>query len=63
MHFYGKTVRARNLKFSGKMALGLLMTQNSEKLEKVAKVTLKSGNADFGALFCHERLRICNETP
>ncbi len=42
---------ARNLKFSGKIALGMTTNQNSEKLGSVAMVTLKSGIADFGALF------------
>ena len=44
-------VRARNLKFSGKIALGMAMYQNSSNLGKVAMVTLKSGIADFSAPF------------
>ncbi len=38
-HFYGETVRARNLKFSGNVALGMTIHQNSEKLESVAMET------------------------
>ncbi len=35
----------------------MVMTQNSEKLENVAMVTLKFGIADFGAQFGPEWLR------
>ena len=44
------------MKFSGKIAFTMTMTQNSEKLENVAMVTLKSGIADFQAQFHCERL-------
>ncbi len=55
-HYYGATVRARNLIFSGKRALGMTMPQNSEKLEMVAMETLKSGIADFEAYSCPEAM-------
>ena len=46
-HYYGPTVRARKLKFSGKIALGMTILQNSEKLETVAMETWESGIAGF----------------
>ena len=56
-HFYGTTARARKLKFSGKMALGMMIHQNSERLETVAMETWKSWFVDFEAQFGPERLR------
>ncbi len=53
-HYYDATVRARKLKFSGNIDLGMTITQNSEKLGSVAMETQKSQIADFKALFGHE---------
>ncbi len=52
------TVRDRNLKLSGKIAIGMAMYQNSSNLEKVAMVTWKSGIADFSAPFGPEGIII-----
>ncbi len=38
-HYYGPTVRARTLIFSGKIGLGMTIHQNSEILELVAMET------------------------
>ena len=45
------------------MALGMPMTQNSENLENVVMVTLKSGIADFQAQFYCEGLVSDQQIP
>ena len=47
-HFYGIAVMARNLKFSGNIACGMTIPENSEKLETVAMETWKSWFATLG---------------
>ncbi len=44
---YGPTVRGRNMKFSGDVALRMTIHQNSKKFGSVAMETWKCGIADF----------------
>ncbi len=60
-HFYGETVRARKLKFSGNIALGMTIIQNSEKMGMVAMETWKSWIGGFKALFDPEVMALSQQ--
>ncbi len=47
------------MKFSGKIALGVTITQNSEKIEIGFHGDIKTGNADFEAPFDSEGMTFC----
>ena len=52
------TVGGRNFKFCRVKALQEVINENSSKLENVAMVTSKFGNADFEAPFDQEEVKL-----
>ncbi len=56
-------VTDRDLIFGTEIALEQATNEKSPKLENVAMVTKKYGNADFAALFGLEGLTVCYQCP